>query len=67
MSGGSAFNLYWVAAALLAGVGALLLLLPAGATDPLRRRNRRTAGTLFLLAGAVFAAVAAGLVQKLLG
>lgn len=67
MSGGSAFNLYWVAAVLLGGAGILLLLLPVGATDPLRRRNRRTAGVLFLFAGAVFAAVAAGLVQRLLG
>ena len=59
---GSPFNLYWVAAALLAGAGFLLLLLPAGETDPLRRRNRRTAGSLFLFAGAVFAALAARLI-----
>ncbi|CAA9531288.1 MAG: hypothetical protein AVDCRST_MAG31-2411 [uncultured Sphingomonas sp.] len=63
---GSAQNIQWAAAALLAGAGLLLLLLPAGETDPGRRRNRRTAGTLFLFAGAVFAAVAAGAVDRLL-
>ncbi|HVF83225.1 MAG TPA: hypothetical protein VM913_03520 [Sphingomicrobium sp.] len=63
---GTAHNLQWVAAALLLGTGSLLLLLPAGETDPLRRRNRRTAGILFLLAGAVFAALAAGAVDRLL-
>ncbi len=63
---GSPFNLYWVAAALLGVVGALLLLLPAGATDPQRRRNRSTAGSLFLLAGGVFALIASGLLDRLL-
>ena len=53
-------------AALLLGAGILLLLLPAGDTDPVRRRNRRTAGFLFLFAGAVFAALAAGAVDGLL-
>jgi hypothetical protein len=63
---GTAQNLQWVAAALLLGAGFLLLLLPAAESDPLRRRNRRTAGALFLFAGAIFAALAAGTVDRLL-
>lgn len=63
---GSAQNMQWAAAALLLGAGLLLLLLPAGETDPQRRRNRRTAGILFVASGAVFAALASGLFDRLL-
>ena len=63
---GTAHNMQWVAAALLVGAGLLLMLLPAGEGDPQRRRNRRTAGMLFLLAGAVFAALASGVIGRLL-
>ncbi|URD60432.1 hypothetical protein M8312_11660 [Sphingomonas sp. KRR8] len=59
-------NLFWVAAALLLLAGVLLLAIPGNSADPLKRRNRRTGGVLFLAAGAVFAALAGGLLDRLL-
>ena len=48
-------------------LSALMLLLPArGDAEPLKRRNRRTAGVLFLFSGAVFAALAAGWFDRIL-
>ena len=57
---------FWVPGTLLTVAGVLLLLLPGGSSDPLKRRNRRTAGILFLLAGAVFLAIATGLLDRIL-
>jgi drug/metabolite transporter (DMT)-like permease len=57
---------FWIPAILLLVAGALLLLLPGKAADPLNRRNRRTAGVLMLAAGAIFAGVAGGVLDRLL-
>ena len=59
-------NFFWVPGALLTVAGALLLLLPGQSADPLKRRNRRTAGILFLVAGVLFVAVATGLLDRAL-
>ncbi|MCW3796286.1 hypothetical protein OMW55_00480 [Sphingomonas sp. BN140010] len=59
-------SFFWVPGVLLSVAGVLLLLLPGQSADPLRRRNRRTAGVLFLLAGALFIAVASGFLDRLL-
>jgi drug/metabolite transporter (DMT)-like permease len=57
---------FWVPAVLMLVAGALLLLLPGGPIDRLRKRNRRTAGLLMIAAGAAFAAVASGGLDRLL-
>jgi drug/metabolite transporter (DMT)-like permease len=59
-------NFFWVPGVLLVVAGVLLLLLPGQSPDPLRRRNRRTAGILFLASGAVFVAIASGVLDRLL-
>ena len=59
-------NFFWVPAVLMLVAGALLLLLPGEPADALKRRNRRTAGGLFLAAGTLFALVAAGTTGGLL-
>jgi len=59
-------SFFWVPGVLLTVAGVLLLLLPGRSPDPLKRRNRRTAGILFLLAGALFVAVASGWLDRIL-
>ena len=59
-------NFFWVPGVLLTVAGVLLLLLPGQSPDALKRRNRRTAGILFLLAGAVFLAIATGVLDRIL-
>ena len=59
-------NFFWVPGVLLTVTGVLLLLLPGQSADPLKRRNRRTAGILFLVAGLLFVAVGTGALDRLL-
>lgn len=51
--------LQWLAAALLALAGAMQLVRARRLEEPLKARNSRTSGALFLLSGAVFALLAA--------
>jgi len=59
-------DIFWVPTVLFVVAGALLLLLPGEPADPLKRRNRRTAGVLFLAAGAAFGLVASGALSAIL-
>jgi predicted metal-binding membrane protein len=54
--------LQWLAAALLVLTGAMQLVRARRLGDPLAAKNSRTSGALFLVSGAVFAALAADLI-----
>ncbi len=54
--------LQWLAAALLALVGVVQIVRAARMDPPLKAKNSRTAGALFLLSGAVFALLAADII-----
>ena len=54
--------LQWVAAALLALSGVMQLVRARRMADPLAAKNSRTAGALFLFAGAVFAVLASDII-----
>ena len=58
----AAARLQWLAAALLALAGVLQFVRARRLGDPLKAKNSRTSGALFLFSGAVFAALAADVI-----
>lgn len=54
--------LQWIVAALLLLAGAVQFAAARRHSDPLKAKNARTSGALFLLAGAVFALLAADVI-----
>ena len=54
--------LQWLAAALLVLAGTMQIVRARRLEEPLKAKNGRTAGALFLLSGAVFAVLAADII-----
>lgn len=54
--------LQWLAAALLALTGVMQIVRARRMEEPLKAKNSRTSGALFLFSGAVFAVLAADVI-----
>jgi drug/metabolite transporter (DMT)-like permease len=58
----TAAPIQWLAAALLALAGVMQIVRARGMEEPLKAKNSRTSGALFLFSGAIFAALAADVI-----